>query len=316
MAMKSSATTLRDCASAGRENIIHLRFKAPYDWPALLGFFQSHAIPGVERVTDQVFSRVFRLGAVVGSFQVSLKAAASSLQLRIAPADSAIGLEVAQRVRRMFDLDCDPILIAKHFRTSPLLATLSKRFPGLRVARGWDPFETAICSILGQLVSARQRANLIRQLVESYGEKIVDPRSGEAARVFPDARRLASARLDAVRTTGARRQAIRDFSRRVFGSAINLSAGQDPAAFRAALLKTKGLGPWSVEYISLRAMSDMDAFPKTDLILKRALALHSDLDLHSLSPWRAYAAIYLWKEYAETLSRIRRNKEPVTPSRK
>jgi AraC family transcriptional regulator, regulatory protein of adaptative response / DNA-3-methyladenine glycosylase II len=312
--MKSSISTLRDYAPAGRENIICLPFKVPYDWPALLRFFQSHAIPGVERVTDQVFSRVFRLGTVGGSFRLSLNSAASSLQLRIAPADSAIGAKVAQRVRRMFDVDCEPVLIAKHFRTSPLFASLGKRFPGLRVASGWDPFETAICSILGQLVSARQRANLIRQLVENYGERIVDPISGEAARLFPEARSLARARLDAVRTSMARRQAVRDFSRRVLSGAIEFSAGQDPAAFRAALLKTKGLGPWSVEYISLRAMGDMDAFPKTDLILKRALALHSDLDLHSLSPWRAYAATYLWKEYAETLSR-KRNKEPVTLSR-
>ena len=73
--------------------------------------------------------------------------------------------------------------------------------------------------------------------------------------------------------------------------------------FRKALLETKGLGPWSAEYISLRAIGDTDAFPRTDLILKRVIALHPDLDLEAVRPWRAYAAIHLWKEFAQTLSK-------------
>jgi AraC family transcriptional regulator, regulatory protein of adaptative response / DNA-3-methyladenine glycosylase II len=315
--MKSPVSTGRERAQAGhRERVVDLPFTPPYDWPALLRFFQSHAIPGLERVTDEVFTRVFRLGAIVGSFEVSVIAVEATLQLRIAAVDPVIDSEIVRRVRRMFDLDCDPTLIADRLRASPLLAALGKRFPGLRVARGWDPFETAICSILGQLVTAGQRTKLIGQLVENYGDKVVDPRSGEQVRLFPDARVLAKSKLDLVRTTVARREAIRDLSRRVLSGAIRFSAGQDPAVFRAAMQETKGLGSWSAEYISLRAMGDMDAFPKTDLILKRALALHSDLDLQSLSPWRAYAATYLWQEYAETLSRSRRNGEAITTAGK
>ena len=73
--------------------------------------------------------------------------------------------------------------------------------------------------------------------------------------------------------------------------------------FRKALLETKGLGPWSAEYISLRSIGDTDAFPRTDLILRRVLALHPSLDLEAVKPWRAYAAVYLWKEFAQTLSK-------------
>jgi hypothetical protein len=73
--------------------------------------------------------------------------------------------------------------------------------------------------------------------------------------------------------------------------------------FRKALLETKGLGSWSAEYISLRAIGDTDAFPRTDLILKRVMALHPKLDLESIKPWRSYAAIYLWKAFALSLSK-------------
>ena len=83
----------------------------------------------------------------------------------------------------------------------------------------------------------------------------------------------------------------------------SLSEAQDPLAFRKTLLDTKGLGPWSAEYISLRAIGDTDAFPRTDLVLKRALERHPNLDLESLKPWRSYAAIYLWKEFAQSLTK-------------
>jgi AraC family transcriptional regulator of adaptative response / DNA-3-methyladenine glycosylase II len=107
----------------------------------------------------------------------------------------------------------------------------------------------------------------------------------------------------------ARKEAIRDFSRRVLNGKVSLSEAQDPAAFRKALLETKGIGPWSAEYISLRAIGDTDAFPKSDLILKRALDLHPGMDLESIRPWRSYAAIYLWKEFAQTLARNKRRNE-------
>src|SRR6266508_4368978 len=140
----------------------------------------------------------------------------------------------------MFDLDCDPMLIAKNFARIPLLAKLCERFPGLRLARGWDAFETAVCSIMGQLVSAGQRSNLIGQLVHSYGEEIVDPVSGENTRLFPGPDALANSDLGAVKTTLVRREAIREFSRRVLSGALSLSETQDLAGFRKALLGTKG----------------------------------------------------------------------------
>ena len=282
---------------------INLPFKSPYDWPTIIGFYQTHPIPGLERVTANSFERVFHIDGKTGIVRIETMVGVPQLKVRIAPDVAEIRLKVLKRVRKMFDLDCDPMLIERTFRRIPLLATLCHRYPGLRLARGWDPFETAICSILGQLVSAQQRANLVGQLVHNYGVEISHPSSGENMRLFPQAAVLANADLSAVRTTIARREAIREFSRRVLSGAISLSEAQDRAAFRKALLDTKGLGSWSAEYISLRAIGDTDAFPKTDLILKRALLLHPDLDLELIKPWRSYAATYLWKEFAQSLSK-------------
>jgi AraC family transcriptional regulator of adaptative response / DNA-3-methyladenine glycosylase II len=310
--MKPAVFPAAKRAGSREEVVVALAFTPPYDWAAMLSFFRSHCIPGIETVTEDAFARVFRLGDVVGLFQVRAFVGEPKLRLGIVPGEPAIVHEVVRRVRRMFDLDCDPSALRSHFRVAPVFAALNRRYPGLRAPCGWDAFETSVCSILGQLVSARQRAQLIGQLVKFHGERIFGPAAVDTSFLFPEPRALAKAKMTAVRTTAARREAIRDFSRRVSSGAVSLSYGQDLARFRAALFATKGLGSWSVEYICLRAMADKDAFPKTDLILNRALALHPDLDLARLSPWRAYAATYLWREYGEALSRRRRAKIPAS----
>jgi AraC family transcriptional regulator of adaptative response / DNA-3-methyladenine glycosylase II len=288
---------------------LRLSFRPPYDWQTLIQFYRTHTIPGVERVVGNRFERVFRIDNSLGFFQVEPIIGAPQLKLTVVTEDLRLLFEITSRIRRMFDLDSDPSLIANSFAENPLLEKLCRRFPGLRLPGGWDPFETAICSILGQLVSAEQRCNLIGQLVRSYGEDIVHPLSGERAYLFPGPDVLAHSDLCKIGTTAARKEAIRAFSGRVLSGAITLSEAQEPTAFRKALLETKGLGPWSAQYISLRSIGDTDAFPRTDLILKRALKLYPELDLEALKPWRSYAAIYLWKAFAQKLSnKNRRNK--------
>ncbi|TMA13189.1 MAG: hypothetical protein E6J89_02130 [Deltaproteobacteria bacterium] len=285
---------------------LNLSFQPPYDWHTIIRFYQSHPIPGIERVAENSFERVFRIENTIGLLRVEAIVGEPQLRVRIVTKDAKILFEVASRVRKMFDLDSDPMLIANSLARVPLLARLCGRFPGLRLPRGWDAFETAICSILGQLVSAEQRSNLVGQLVRGYGEEIAHPISREKTYLFPGPDILAQSDLGKVKTTIARREAIREFSRRVLSGAISLSEPQDPASFRKALLETKGIGPWSAEYISLRAIGDTDAFPRTDLILKRVLELHPDLNLEVVKPWRSYAAIYLWKGFAQMLSRRKR----------
>jgi AraC family transcriptional regulator of adaptative response / DNA-3-methyladenine glycosylase II len=288
---------------------LKLSFRPPYDWLTILRFYQTHPIPGVETAAENFFERVFRLGGTIGLFRVQPVPGAAHLILRIVTEDPRVLFDVVHRVRRMFDLDLDPMLIASRFATVPLLAKLHRRFPGLRLPGGWDGFETAVCTILGQLVSAPQRAQLVGQLVRGYGEEIFHPISGDKVRLFPRAEILAHSDLSEVKTTAARKEAIRDFSRRVLSGAISLSEAQDPMPFRGSLLETKGLGPWSAECISLRAIGDTDAFPKTDLILRRVVELHPGLDLEKVRPWRSYAAIYLWKGFAQTLSKLERTKK-------
>ena len=282
---------------------LSLSYRPPFDWATLLDFYRSHQIMGVESVSEYAYERIFQIGKAIGHIRVTHKEDEAQLRLQVQVSDPAVLFAVAQKVRQMFDLDSDPLLVTNSFQSQTFLNFVCKKYPGLRLARGWDPFETAICTILGQLVSVEQARALVRQLVEGYGEIVLHPVTGKNAFMFPSAHILARADLSKVKTTHARKNAIREFSRLVASGEIDLNLPRDAEASIQQLLSVSGIGPWSAEYISLRALGNTDAFPGTDLILKRAMDRHPDLDLEKIRPWRSYAAIYLWKHYANLLSK-------------
>jgi AraC family transcriptional regulator of adaptative response / DNA-3-methyladenine glycosylase II len=282
---------------------ITLAYRPPYDWKAIHAFFAAHEVPGLERIQEGTYERLFCIGGTTGVMTLAPDPERPALRMRVIAGDPAVLLDLTHRVRRMFDLDADPLLVANSFGEVPIMRELAAKHPGLRIPRCFDPFETAVCAILGQLVSLEYARTLAGQVVAHYGEEAVHPLTGAPVRLFPTAERLAAADLAGVKTTGARKEAIRTFSRRVLEGGISLSEAQDPGAFRAALLEIPGIGPWTAQYMSLRCIADTDAFPATDLILKRALELHAAIDLTPVKPWRGYAAIYLWKEYAQSLSK-------------
>ena len=203
----------------------------------------------------------------------------------------------------MFDLDADPLLIGRSFASNAVLGPLWAQFPGLRLACGWDSFEMSVTTILGQLVSTGQGRALVKQLVESCGQRIAHPVTDEPAYLFPTAEVLATADLAAVRTSPARKNAIKELSGLVAAGGINLDGTQEVGEVKERLLALPGIGSWTSEYIGLRALGDSDSFPKTDLVLKRAVGRHPGLDLESVRPWRGYAAACLWAHWSESTSK-------------
>jgi len=283
---------------------LSLAYRPPLDWKALLEYFRRHRVADLETIEAGTYARIFRLGETktVGFFLVRPHGSKPELLLEITISDTRHLFRAVQRVRQMFDLDSDPVLIANAFAESPLLAPLERRHRGVRLARGFDPFETAVGTILGQLVSVRHASALMGNLVEQYGEEIVHPLSGQHVRLFPTPSTLAESDLRGLKTTAVRRAAVREFSSRVAAGTIRLEAAQDPQAFKAAVQDIKGIGSWSAEYMALRALGDTDAFPATDLVLRRFLQTNPALDPAIVRPWRGYLAVCLWNDYVRAIS--------------
>lgn len=288
---------------------LHISYRPPLDWKNLLLYYSKHQIPGIEEVSDTHYQRVFRIGTSLGVVNVCHDEKKAQIELKVHCQDPKVLFPVVNRVRKMFDLDSDPLLISNQFSLFPEFDQLWKEFPGLRIARGWDPFEIAIGTILGQVVSVKQASRLMGDLVQQYGEEVVHPLTNKKAFLFPTPEVLANASLDGIKTTTQRKHSIKELCQAIVDKQLNFNEYQDLKAFKQQLMNIKGIGNWSAEYISLRGIGDTNAFPKDDLILKRALTLNSHVfNPNQIEPWKGYLAVYLWKKYGEVCSKTKDKK--------
>jgi len=275
-----------------------LPYQPPYDWESLLSFLAARAIPGVEEVVGGAYRRTFTHGGRDGVLEVRNDVRAHALEVLVRCAEPAALLPVAIRVRAMFDLAADTSTIAGHFRRDALLSRLVQRYPGLRVPGAWNGFELAVRAILGQQVSVAAASTLAGRVAQGFGMPLTLSDSGTLRVLFPTPETLTAAKLDGM--PQARASAIRSAARVFAASGVVLAQTED--ALLSKLARVKGVGDWTLQYIALRAFGQPDAFPASDLVLLRAAGNGhplSEADLRARAerwrPWRAYAAVYLWR---------------------
>src|ERR1700733_13086530 len=194
-----------------------LRFRPPYDYDGLLEFVAQRAIAGVEYVRGDVYRRSFVLEGDAGWLEVRPHGA-HTLTLRVDFVEPTRLLNVVARVRRMFDLDADPLAIHSSLKRDPLLAKLVKHRPGLRVAGAWDGFELGVRAILGQQVSVAGASTLTARLAARFGHPLPFEIDGLAC-TFPAADELVAADL-AIGIPKSRAEAIREFAKAVVSGAL------------------------------------------------------------------------------------------------
>jgi 3-methyladenine DNA glycosylase/8-oxoguanine DNA glycosylase len=200
----------------------------------------------------------------------------------------------------MFDLDADLKAISNAMKEERYLAKLWGRYPGLRVPRSWNGFESMVTTILGQRVSVSFGRTLTRELMEVAGTKAKHPKTGVQIHLFPTAKQLLNADLSKVRTSESRRIAIRSLATLVEDGTLVWDQPMEHERLRKILISVPGIGPWTAEYVAMHGFHDDDAFPATDYGLKQQLKLHPEVDVRKVKPWRAYAAMALWKDFAHT----------------
>ncbi|KVN23392.1 3-methyladenine DNA glycosylase 2 [Burkholderia pyrrocinia] len=289
---------------------LELRFKAPYDWARVLRFFSGRAIPGVEQVADGVYRRIVDLHGAPGRLTVARHPRKHCLVVTV---DGAAARHVddafAARIAAMFDLRADPAAIGGELARDPWFAPLVAAAPGLRVPGAWSGFELAVRAIVGQQVSVKAATTIVGRLVERAGERVVHDDDGAPAWRFPSPDALAACDLARIGMPGKRAAALTGVARAVAAGDVPVDPAQaDLATLRQAWLDLPGIGPWTVEYIAMRAWRDPDAWPASDLVLMQSIAAR-DPSLDRLAsqkrrtdgwrPWRAYAALHLWNEVAD-----------------
>jgi AraC family transcriptional regulator of adaptative response / DNA-3-methyladenine glycosylase II len=291
-------------AENGEACSLRLGFRPPFDWEALIDFLAPRATPGVEEVTAGRYRRTIQLAGRTGTIDVCPVRDERALRLDICFPDPAGLLPIVERARRMFDLHADPLAIVDQLRGDKLLAPLVEARPGVRVPGCWDGFELAVRAILGQQVTVKGATTLAGRVATAFGMPLgaVD---GGLTVVFPTAERLATADLSNVGLPAARAHAIRELARAVLGGDVIFDGSLDPTTLARRLTAVPGVGDWTAQYVVMRALGDPDAFPATDLGLLQAFAGGTRGSARELRvqaerwrPWRAYAAMHLWRRAA------------------
>ncbi len=95
----------------------------------------------------------------------------------------------------------------------------------------------------------------------------------------------------------ARVRTVRAVARAMAAGDLNLDPGADRSETRRALLALPGIGPWTADYLAMRALADPDVLLTTDLgVVRSARARPIDLagGRPDWAPWRSYATHHLW----------------------
>jgi AraC family transcriptional regulator of adaptative response / DNA-3-methyladenine glycosylase II len=278
---------------------LKLPYRPPYDFDSMLAFLARRATPGIELVDAGRYERNIRVGARTGE-ETGRIIVTHEPQQRALLCDIRLGsskhlMGVVEKVRRMFDLNADPLEIGACLSRDADLAPLVAANPGLRIPGAWDAFEVLVRAIVGQQISVNGATTVMGKILRDFGE------IADGVQWFPapeSLQRLAPEKLPMPRS---RAMAIKDAARAVAAGDVDLET-QDSAALVAQLVRIKGVGEWTAQYVAMRAINEPDAFLHTDLVLRRVahrrLSLATDNALlaraEAWRPWRAYAGMHLW----------------------
>ncbi|MCP4899002.1 MAG: DNA-3-methyladenine glycosylase 2 [bacterium] len=302
-----SPNELRRTAASRTKRDEELRFelgyRPPFDWERLLAFLDKRSIAGVECVTDGSWARTLRLehrGKVLtGWVRVSHIPDRCSLSVEVATQLLPALPAVLGGVRQVFDLGCDPHAV------TDALGELAVGAPGLRVPGAIDGFEMAVRAILGQQITVKAAHTIAGRFAKAMGESVAAPWD-ELHLVFPTPNTVAAATPESIASLGIVRQranALLALAREMNAGRLDLSPAADVEETQRRLCDLPGIGPWTAQYIALRALSWPDAWPSGDIALMKALGTskprEADVAAEQWRPWRSYATLHLWRRLSE-----------------
>jgi AraC family transcriptional regulator of adaptative response / DNA-3-methyladenine glycosylase II len=283
---------------------MRLPVRTPFAGRRMLDFLAYHLVPGVEVAGPGWYARTLDLPHGSGTVRIGLADLPDSsdragggtgfVTAEFRLEDLRDTAAASERVRRLLDADCDPRAVDEHLRADPVLGPLVRATPGLRVPGQVDGDETAVRTVIGQQVSVTGARTVAGRIVAEHGRAVATSVPG-LTHLFPDAATLAAVDPATLPMPRARGRALVGLAAALADGRVLLDRGPDRDDVRRALLELPGIGPWTADYVAMRALGHPDVFLPTDLGVRRVLAeLGGDPDPAGWRPWRSYALMHLW----------------------
>ncbi|MBE1874447.1 DNA-3-methyladenine glycosylase 2 family protein [Myceligenerans pegani] len=213
------------------------------------------------------------------------------------------------RIRRLLDLDADPVAVDDALGADPGLAASVAAVPGIRVPGAVDAGELLVRAIVGQQISVAAARTHLSRLAAAVGTPYVSGIAG-LSRLFPTPDQVADGARDHLRLPSRNVAAIESTTRALAAGDLTVTVGDDADDLRERLVARPGIGPWTAGYVALRVLGDPDVLMDGDVALlagartlglldgeaKRSRQFRELAERGSAwAPWRSYAAMHLWR---------------------
>jgi AraC family transcriptional regulator, regulatory protein of adaptative response / DNA-3-methyladenine glycosylase II len=278
-----------------------LFYRTPFDWDALLSFFSKRLFAGVEEVEGGRYRRTVAIALHEGWVSIANDPVQSALRVEVSISLLPVLMQLLARLRRLFDLEATPQQI------SVRLGELATRHPGLRIPGAFDGFEMAVRAIIGQQISVQAATTFAARLTGRFGKLITTP-FPNLTHLAPTPTAIATAsteELTGIGLTQARARSILAIAQAVRSGSVKLDIAVSIDQSLAKLKELPGIGDWTANYFAMRVFGWPDAFPSSDLGILKALNTNNPREALAVAenwrPWRAYAAMHLWKSLENQL---------------
>jgi AraC family transcriptional regulator of adaptative response / DNA-3-methyladenine glycosylase II len=285
--------------------VFELAYRPPLAWTALLQFLAARAVDGVEQVAKDTYTRTLQIDSGerrhIGLVRIAHLPQRFVLQVTLSSSLAHVIPQALGKVRRLCDLGCRPEIVDLH------LGDLASDMPGLRLPGAVDGFEIAVRAVVGQVISVAHARTILARLATAQGAPVPASIAPEGLRVcFPTAERLAACTPETLQALGVSRgkaQAIIGIAVQVVSGKLRLEPGTSADSVITQLCEIDGVGDWTAQYVAMRALGWPDAYPTSDYVLRKTLGIANDnaMRVHAAqwAPWRAYAAMHLWRRHQE-----------------
>jgi len=270
-------------------------------FPPLLDYFEEGEYRRVADVGGQL---------VLYGVRQEIERKKPALQVRIlaGPADDTIRRAVATQVEHQLSAHLDLTPFYEVAQADPVLGCLCERFRGMRIPQAPTVFETLIFAVLEQQVNLSFAHQVKKALIETYGGRVEFEGRGYNALPEPAALAITTpGELRRLQVSGPKARCLIGISRATLDGSLDLEGLRDldPALAHAKLMGQKGVGPWTAQYVGLRALGHPDCLPAADVGLQKVIrdlyGLRQKPSAYRVSKlaerwpgWRSYATFYLW----------------------
>jgi AraC family transcriptional regulator of adaptative response / DNA-3-methyladenine glycosylase II len=273
---------------------LFLSYRPPYNWEYVRQFLLTRAIDGMEKVTDDTYSRWFEWEGESGHFSAKHDAERRGFVVTLRLTNLRVLHRVIENIKAMLDLHADPAMISDSLQKAGLLQ--KQLTQGLRLPSAWSVFESGCRAIVGQQVSVKAAIGQVTLLVHHLGKPVSttlneqsnsDIGKGEENAQFnfplPDV--VANSDLAFLRMPAARKAAIKQFAQLFC---------QQSTPSHDEILAIKGVGPWTLDYLQMRGERNPDIYLEGDLIVRKT-AERLPIFPEQAAPWRSYLTLQLWQ---------------------